>query len=140
MQFFRILIISSNKIFWDIFFYHLKHWHCLSLHIIYSPIIKTSWFFMYLLLVYAYPWIAWHIARLILFTIDKNISIWVNRSKLHWSFLRLLVMLILVRNEIKQCQVYIFQDTYFASFEIHQPGIKNDFEHTNHGIRVVFVF
>ena len=49
-------------------------------------------------------------------------------------------MLILVLNEIKQYQVHIFQDTSFASFQIHHPGIENDFEHTNHGIHVVFVF
>ena len=59
---------------------------------------------------------------------------------MRWYSLRLLAMLILVQKENKQCQVHIFQATYSASFQIHQPGIKKSFEHTNHGIHVIFVF
>ena len=49
-------------------------------------------------------------------------------------------MLILVQKENKQCQVHIFQATYSASLQIHQPGINIGFEHTNHSIHVIFVF
>ena len=41
-------------------------------------------------------------------------------------------MLILVLKENQQDQAYIFLDTYFKSFQIHQLTIMYRLEHINH--------
>ena len=105
MQFFWILNITFKKLsfitsfiisFYEIFtrmryfFKQLKTicrqplWHCPTIEIIYIPI-YTIWrflseYFIYLLLAFAYQWMAWHIPPLIPFSTINNISISVNKS------------------------------------------------------------
>ena len=49
-------------------------------------------------------------------------------------------MVTLVQNMNAQCLVPILQDTYSKSFQVHQPTMIYCFEHTNHGIHLIFLF
>ena len=92
LSFITSFIISFYEIFTRLryFFKRLKItcrqllWHCPAIEIIYIPI-YTIWrflseYFIYLLLAFAYQWMAWHIPPLIHFSTINNISISVNKS------------------------------------------------------------
>ena len=64
------------------------------------------------------------------FSIINKTLIPVKRSDCTLSFLRLLAMLIHMHKENKKGRLYVFQDTYVKSSQIHQLTIMYRFEHT----------
>ena len=117
---FYIIFIKLRCVFNPLKTIHLQLlWHCQLIKSIYVPVLKTWWFFIFIIMFQVFI-ISFCVSvnNMTYFTSDiffsiNNISISVSRSNFTLFFLRLLAMLILLWKENEKDQAHIFQETYF---------------------------
>ena len=96
--------------------------------------------FMYLLLAFAYQWIAWFIPPLVPFSTINNISISLHKSDDSLDFFKAAFHANPGAGKNEKDQTHVFQDTYSEGCSIHQLAMMCSFEHTNHDIHLDFLF
>ena len=117
---FYIIFIKLRCVFNPLKTIHLQLlWHCQLIKSIYVPVLKTWWFFIFIIMFQVFIInFGVSVNNMTYFTSDiffsiNNISISVSRSNFTLVFLRLLAMLILLWKENEKDQAHIFQETYF---------------------------